>query len=129
MKKTYLLDTSFLIDLADEAATKTKGPATRTLAKIGTASTYITPITEAELLEGAEDILAAQKVISGYRRMTIGSASALRCALNQSRAPQRMGENDAWQAALAVTGGHVLVGHDKAFERRPWLEYLDHAEA
>jgi hypothetical protein len=37
-----------------------------------------------------------------------------------------MGENDAWQAALAFVSGHKLVAHDHAFENRPWLDYVDH---
>ena len=124
--KTFLLDTSFLIDLEEETQTGETGPATRALIKMGAAPLYISPVTVAELLEGAEDAVVTERVLAEYHATTIGWQAAKRCALNQSRAAHRMGENDAWQAALAVSGGHSLIGHDKAFEKRPWLDYRDH---
>jgi len=127
--KTFLLDTSFLIDLEDEAFSGEEGPATRMLERLGSARLYISPVTAAELLEGAVDEMESSRALSAYHQTTIGWQAARRCALNQSRSVQRMGENDVWQAALAVTGGHTLVGHDKAFDRRPWLDYRDHRKA
>lgn len=126
MPALYLLDTSLLIDYADELESAGDGPATRTLASLGKARLYVSPVTIAELLEGAEDPLATERFLSGFRQLTIGWAAARRCAVMQARAAQRMGENDAWQAALAVTGEMTLVGHDKAFRARPGLAYLDH---
>ncbi len=128
-RKTYLLDTSFLIALEEEAASNTEGPATRVLISLGKAPLFITPVSVAELLEGAENELETQRVLSQFKGTSIGWHPAVRCALNQSREPgRRMGENDAWQAALAVDGDHVLIGHDHAFERRAWLKYLDFAK-
>ncbi len=101
----------------------------RTLAKMGTAALYISPVTIAEILEGSEDPVATERALSEYHSTNIGWQSARRCALNQSRATQRMGENDAWQAAIAVNAGHSLVGHDRAFERREWLDYIDHRKS
>jgi len=125
--KTFLLDTSFLIDYENEVVAGVPGPATRTLGKIaGPSRLYISPVTVAELLEGAEDAVETERALAEYHATNIGWQAAKRCALNQSRAAHRMGENDAWQAALAVSGGHALVGHDKAFEKRPWLDYQDH---
>jgi predicted nucleic acid-binding protein len=124
--KTALLDTSFLIDLDDEAESGVVGPATRTLATLREYRLFISPVTVAELLEGAEMPEEAAKELATYQKQTIGWQAAQRCALNQSRAPRRMGENDAWQAALAALSGHRLVGHDVAFEGRPGLDYLDH---
>jgi predicted nucleic acid-binding protein len=126
--KTYLLDTSFLIDYGREIEEGTPGPAFATVAKMGAAKLYVTPVTCAELLEGSFDERETALTLSTYQQTTIGWQAAKRCALNQARATQRMGENDAWQAALAVVGGHILVGHDKAFDHRPWLNYLDHAK-
>jgi len=83
----------------------------------------------AEFLEGAVNEDAAYKSLLKYSWHTIGDAVARRCALNQTRAARkgnRMGENDAWQSAIAVAHGHTLVGCDAAFENRPWLKYLDH---
>ncbi|MBI4624872.1 MAG: hypothetical protein HY736_16855 [Verrucomicrobia bacterium] len=36
-------------------------------------------------------------------------------SLRQSRAGQRLGENDAWQVAVAECMDADLVGHDRAF--------------
>jgi predicted nucleic acid-binding protein len=124
--KTALLDTSFLIDLADESAADVDGPAHRALARLKGFRVYVSAVTVAELLEGAEDPAAAAASLAAYRFQTIGWSAARRCALVQSRAPRRMGENYAWQAAVAGSSGHRLVGHDRCFEGRPWLDYLDH---
>ena len=127
MKNGFLLDTSFLIDLDEEAAARCDGPATRTLAGLGAGvRLYVSPVTVAELLEGAEDAEATERALSAYRVMTIGWGTAVRCALAQARAPRRMGENDAWQAALAIGAELTLIGHDRIFENRPRLAYLDH---
>lgn len=123
---TYLLDTSFLIDLADEMDASREGPAHRALGTLPERGVYITPVTVAELLDGAENRAAALRFLTRFQRLMIGDAAARRCAINQSRSARRMGENDAWQAALAFVSGHKLVGHDRTFENRPWLEYVDH---
>jgi len=124
--RTALLDTSFLIDLADEVAEGKEGPASRTLRRLGRSRIYISAVTVAELLEGPEDPALAAVELSAYRFLTVGWGAARRCALNQSRTARRMGENDAWQAALSGQAGHQLVGHDHAFEGLSWLDYLDH---
>jgi predicted nucleic acid-binding protein len=124
--KTALLDTSFLVDLSDEAAAGVVGPASRTLAGLRWHRLFISPVTAAEVLEGADLPEEAAKELGRFHRQTIGWQAAQRCALNQSRAARRMGENDAWQAALAAVSGHRLVGSDAAFSGRPGLDYLDH---
>jgi predicted nucleic acid-binding protein len=124
--RTALLDTSFLIDLAGEVAERKEGPACRTLKRLGGARIFVSAVTVAELLEGAEDPARAAAELSAYRFLTLGWGAAQRCGLNQSRAARRMGENDAWQAALSAQAGHQLVGHDRAFEGLAWLDYLDH---
>ena len=124
--KTALLDTSFLIDLADESAANVEGPAHRALARLKGCRVYVSAITVAELLEGAEDQHDAAVALSVYHFQPLGWGAARRCALVQSRAGRRMGENDAWQAALASAAGHCLVAHDHAFGGRAWLDYLDY---
>jgi predicted nucleic acid-binding protein len=53
----------------------------------------------------------------------------LRAALLQRRSAKRMGENDAWQAAVVTEMRGHLVGHDpKAFSRLGAL-YIDHRAA
>jgi predicted nucleic acid-binding protein len=111
MSAGYLFDTSFLVDLQSEQKAGMAGPATRTLAGLPDGRPlWISVVTVAEFLETAEDEMAA----------------ARRCAAQQTRAARRLGENDAWQVALAVGGGLTLVGHDHAFAARPGLDYLDH---
>jgi predicted nucleic acid-binding protein len=122
---TYLLDTSFLIDLVEETEAGEEGPARRAAEKLGSRA-YVSSVSVAEFLEGAEDRGAALRFLSAFRFQPIGWGSAQRCALNQARNTRRMGENDAWQAALAMTSGHKLLGHDHIFERRGNLDYLDH---
>jgi predicted nucleic acid-binding protein len=122
---TYLLDTSFLIDLADETEFGEEGPARRAAETLGTHA-YVSAVSVAEFLEGAEDREAARRFLSAFRFQPLGWGSAQRCALNQARNPRRMGENDAWQVALAMTSGHKLLGHDHIFERRNGLDYIDH---
>jgi len=122
----YLLDTSFIIDCGHEQAAGIMGPARRTMLGIDPRRAYVSPVTVAELLEGAVDREVTLRSIEKFRRQPIGEAVAHRCALNQQRSERRMGENDAWQAAIAVSSGHTLVGHDQAFKNRPWLDYLDY---
>lgn len=126
MRKTALLDTSFLIDLDAEVSAGVDGPATRALESLKGWRVFVSPVTVAELLEGAEDPLQTARELAHYPKQTIGWAAACRCARLQARASRRMGENDAWQVALAGSSGHALVGHDQAFEGRVGLVYRDH---
>jgi predicted nucleic acid-binding protein len=127
--KAAILDTSFLVDLEDETVAGVDGPATRALARLKGYRLFITPVTVAEILEGAVDPIVAARELSAYHAHSIGWAAARRWALNQARAARRMGENDAWQAALATIGHQKLVGHDRAFEGRSWLDYMDHRKS
>ena len=126
MKPDCLLDTSLLIDLEEEVAEDVAGPATRTLAALRGRRLWLSVVTVAEFLEAAEDATAAARALGGYRLQTIGWSEAQRCAHHQARAARRLGENDAWQVALALGGGLTLVGHDRAFEGRPGLDDRDH---
>jgi predicted nucleic acid-binding protein len=89
---------------------------------------WLSVVTVAELLEAADDPVVAARALGRYRLQTIGWAAAQRCAHHQSRTSRRLGENDAWQVALALGGGLTLVGHDRAFAGRPGLDYLDHRQ-
>ena len=126
--ETYLLDTSFLIDLSDEIAAKAVGPARHVARRFGE-NAFVSVVSIAEMLEGAEDKADTVKLLTKYHVQPLGWDVAERCALNQQRAARkgrRMGENDAFQMAQAMVSGHTLVGCDEAFENRPWLKYLDH---
>lgn len=114
----FLLDSSFVIDLLNEIAANQRGPARAWAARNPRAELWISPVTSAEVLEGASDVGAVREAFRAFRWQTIGRQQAERTALRQRRAAQRMGENDAWQVAVAECMDAVIVGHDpRAFER------------
>ena len=123
--KHCLLDSSFVIDLLNEIAGGKEGAALGWLRRNGTAALWISPVTLAEVLEGADDPDAVKDYLRRYSWQGIYRLHADRVANLQRRAARRMGENDAWQAAVAEQMGAVLVGHDKAFKRLG-AAYEDH---
>jgi predicted nucleic acid-binding protein len=115
--KQCLLDSSFVIDLLNEIAAGKEGAALGWLRRNGAATLWISPITLAEVLEGADDPDAVKDYLRRYSWQGIHRVHADLVATTQRRASRRMGENDAWQAAVAEQMGAVLVGHDpKAFK-------------
>jgi predicted nucleic acid-binding protein len=116
--KRCLLDSSFVIDLLNEVVTNERGPARIWMERNVHADLWVSPVTHAEVLEGANDADAVRDALRPFRWQTIGRRHAERAALIQSRSANRMGENDAWQVAIADTMDAVIVGHDpKAFDR------------
>jgi len=114
----FLLDSSFVIDLLNEIAANQPGPARAWAGRNPGAELWVSPVTSAEVLEGASDPGVVREVFRAFRWQTIGHQHAERAALRQSRAAQRMGENDAWQVAVAECMDAVIVGHDpRAFDR------------
>jgi predicted nucleic acid-binding protein len=67
--------------------------------------------------------------LSRYSWQGIHRAHADKVANRQRRAAHRMGENDAWQAAIAEYMGAVIVGHDGAAFGRLDAGYDDHRRA
>jgi predicted nucleic acid-binding protein len=112
----FLLDSSFLIDLLNEIANDEPGPALRWLKKNSRARLWIGPVTLAEVLEGAEEPGAVKAYLSRYLWQGIHRIHAERVASRQKRAPQHLGENDAWQVAIAECMKGIVLGHDRAFE-------------
>jgi predicted nucleic acid-binding protein len=116
--KHYLLDSSFVIDLLTEMSDGEVGPAMRWSDANLTASFWVSPVTYAEVLEGAEDPVVVDRVFRAFRWQTIGRQHAGHVARIQRRSSNRLGENDAWQIAVADLMGASIVGHDpKAFDR------------
>jgi predicted nucleic acid-binding protein len=116
--RKYLLDSSFVIDLLNEMADNNdEGPALRWLKRNRRAQLWISPVTLAEVLEGAEDPQAVKAYLGRYAWQGIHRMQAESVALRQKRAARRMGENDAWQAAVAESMKGRLLGHDAAFVR------------
>jgi predicted nucleic acid-binding protein len=120
-----LLDSSFLIDLVNEIAQGREGPAMAWLRCNPRAQLWISPVTMAEVLEGATDIAAVRAYLARYAWQGIHRAHAEWVAARQRRSAHRMGENDAWQCAIAERMGATVVGHDAAF-RPLGTRYDDH---
>ena len=111
-----LLDSSFVIDLLNEIAGGRDGPALAWLRRNPRARLWISPVTLAEALEGAADVDAVGVYLARYAWQGIHRAHAGWVAARQRGSARRMGENDAWQCAIAQRMGAVIVGHDKAFK-------------
>jgi predicted nucleic acid-binding protein len=124
--KTCLLDSSFLIDLLNEIAAGDAGSAHRWLRRNAAAELWISPVTLAEVLDGARDPEAVKDYLRRYSWQGIHRVHADKVASIQRRAVRRMGENDAWQAALADHMGAILVGDDPKAFRRLGDRYEDH---
>ena len=124
--KRCLLDSSFLIDLYNEHADRRVGPATAWLRKNPRTQLWISPVTYAEVMEGAVTPEAVRERLVRFRWQGIGYAQAEKAAARQSRAGHRMGENDAWQVAVAECMGAVIVGSDRKAFGRLGKAYEDH---
>ena len=121
-----LLDSSFLIDLLNEMAEGVEGPALHWLKSNAAAKLWISPVTMAEVLEGAVDVKAVKAYLARYSWQGIHRAHAETVALRQKRSARRMGENDAWQLAIAERMNATIVGHDPAAFGRLGARYSDH---
>lgn len=122
----FLLDSSFVIDFLNEIAGRQAGPAHGWFRRNRGAELWVSPVTSAEVLEGAADPGAVREAFRAFRWQTIGRQHAERAALRQGRAARRMGENDAWQAAVAECMEAVIVGHDPRAFARLGAGYEDH---
>jgi predicted nucleic acid-binding protein len=122
----FLLDSSFIIDLLNEIAANQRGPARTWAARNPGADLWVSPVTYAEVMEGANDAEAVRSAFSAFRWQTIRRQHAERAALRQRRAAARMGENDAWQVAVAECMNAVIVGHDPGAFARLGSGYADH---
>ena len=126
MKRHCLLDSSFLIDLLNEIADGARGPASGWLRMNPRVHLWITPVTFAEVLEGADDPEEVREYMQRYRWQGLHRAHAEIAAILQRRSDSRMGENDSWQAAAALPMGGCGVGHDPRAFARLGDAYEDH---
>jgi len=124
--KHCLLDSSFIIDLLNEIASGKAGAALGWLGRNGSAALWISPVTLSEVLEGEDDPDAVKDYLRRYSWQGIHRVHADWVAKAQRRAARRMGENDAWQAAIAEQMGATLVGHDPKAFKRLGAAYEDH---
>jgi predicted nucleic acid-binding protein len=119
-----LLDTSVLVEFEDELANRRDGPAMAVLAAHPRQPAAISIITLGEFAEGFTDPRALVEFLAPFRVVQLSRAIAWRTAALQSSLPRRLGENDAWIAATALSYEATLVGRESAFERVPRLDYL-----
>jgi predicted nucleic acid-binding protein len=121
-----LLDTSFLIALEHEVASRRVGPARQFLARNRAEGFSISIVSVAEFAEGYEDAEGVDLFLRKFRKEPIHVGVAYLNAELQSALPRRLGENDAWIAATALYNGRKLVGRDRAFGRVPNLKYIEY---
>ncbi len=119
-----LLDTSFLIEFEDELVSRKSGPARAVLAAHRRQAAAISIITLGEFAEGFADPKALLEFLAPFRVVQVSRAIAWRTAALQGSLARRLGENDAWIAATALSYEATLVAREKAFERVPRLDYL-----
>ena len=119
-----LLDTSFLIEFEDELVNRKSGPARAVLTAHRRQAAAISIITLGEFAEGFADPKALLEFLAPFRVVQVSRAIAWRTAALQGSLARRLGENDAWIAATALSYEATLVAREKAFERVPRLDYL-----
>lgn len=119
-----LLDTSFLVAFEDELAKRRPGAATTLLGTHRRSPIAISIITLGEFAEGFTDPQPFGEFISRFRVIQLSRAIAWRAAMMQGSLGKRLGENDAWIAATALSYDATLVGREQAFARVPRLNYL-----
>ena len=119
-----LLDTSFLVEFEDEVVRARSGPASAVLAAHRRQAAAISIITLGEFAEGFTDPRALVEFLGPFRVVQLSRAIAWRMAALQGSLSRRLGENDAWIAATALSYEATLIARDKGFERVPRLDYL-----
>ena len=119
------LDSSVLIAAAREKKARRLGAATTALIRLSGRRLIVSVVTVEEVLEGSDrpDLTLAQ-LSADYTVQAITLAVARRCALIQSRARQRLGENDAWIVAQAEIASAAVLGRDRVAFTRLGSRYL-----
>lgn len=117
-----LLDTNFLIDLHGELRRKdgSDGPAKKFMRANRTQSMVITPITANEYAAGIRNEREARRFLRRFRMVALGRDVALfasRLDREQSGKGLRLGENDTWQAAVALHFDLTIVTSDTDFDK------------
>jgi predicted nucleic acid-binding protein len=121
------LDASFLIALERETARVVEGPASRFLLRNPRRRLVVSFVTIAEILEGAEDEVVALATLRRFTVVGLHLEQARRCAALQRRSGRRLGENDAWLVATAMSIDADVVGADRAAFERLGERYLQFA--
>ncbi len=122
-----LLDTNFLIDLHAELRRPdgTDGPAKRFTRANKTQSMVITPVTANEYAAGIRHEREARRFLRRFRMIALGrdlAFVAARIDREQAAKGMRLGENDTWQAAVALRFVLTVVTDDSDFEKIPKIK-------
>ncbi len=115
-----LLDTTFLIDLADEIDLRAPAAATAWLNHHRNAHLWTTVISLGELAAGLQANNLARQFLASFRIARLHPEVAYEAANidRELMGPgQRLGENDTWIAGFARYYGEPLVSNDTAFDR------------
>jgi predicted nucleic acid-binding protein len=123
-----LLDSTFLIDLHDHLR-KGGGATLDFMRRHRTEAMVITPISACEYSAGIRHERESRRFLRRFQLVPMGREMALaagRLDLQQRERGLRLGENDTWQAALAMHLDFTLVSDDADFEKVPGLRRLTH---
>jgi predicted nucleic acid-binding protein len=123
----FLLDTNFLIDLHSELRRMDgpEGPAKRFMRANKTLPMAITPVTANEYAAGIRNEREARRFLRRFRMIAFGRDIALfasRVDREQTAKGLRLGENDTWQAAVALRFGLTIVTDDTDFAKVPLVK-------
>ncbi len=126
-----LLDSTFLVDLHDELRRKdgADGPAKRFMRSNKSLPMVITPVSANEYAAGIRNEREARRFLMRFRMVAIGRDIALlasRIDREQSAKGLRLGENDTWQAAVALRFNLILVTDDTDFEKAPQVRRMNY---
>jgi predicted nucleic acid-binding protein len=126
-----LLDSTFLVDLHDELRRKdgADGPAKRFMRSNKSLPMVITPVSANEYAAGIRNEREARRFLSRFRMIALGRDIAFlasRIDREQSAKGMRLGENDTWQAAVALRFNLILVTDDTDFEKAPQVRRMNY---
>jgi predicted nucleic acid-binding protein len=128
--RTMLLDTDFLIDLGGGRSSRRRKSALDFLEHHATGQFFISRITWAEFAEGAASLAVTRLALAGFPCLEINENTAWiasRLARELKHTGQHIGDNDVWQAAIAVEHALPLVsGNARHFALVPGLRVLSH---
>ena len=116
-----LLDTDFLIDLGGTRSSRRRTEALAFLSLHPTEQFYVSRITWAEFAEGAASLEDTRQALAGFGCLEIGEDTAWIASRNARRlkhAGLHIGDNDVWQAGIALELDLSLVtGNARHFAR------------
>ena|SRR5688572_18234424 len=124
----FLLDSTFLIDLHDDLR-RGDGAAKRFMRKHRTQPMVITPVTANEYAVGIRHEREARRFLRRFRLLPLSrdvAMAAARLDREQIGKGSRLGENDTWQAAVALHFGLTLISADTDFAKVGGLKRIDY---